>query len=106
VAPDTEGALASQALLQGTTPLLAHGLEPSEEDHVGPVEGLRSFAKPARGKRLVLEIADVEANDVEVPLQTQVLESVVQNVNASTEARLDLPSDDVTPPTHGDDDAG
>jgi hypothetical protein len=103
---DAEGPRGSEPRLDRGELRLRGRLEPREQDAVGPGEGLRLLAQSAGRQRPVLEVAHVEAHEIEVALEPQVLEAVVEHVDAAAEACLDGPADDVAARSDRDHRAG
>ena len=68
--------------------------------------GRRPLAEPAGGQRPVVEVGDVQAHEVEVAGEPQVLKAVVEHVDAAAEAGLDGAADHVAPAADRDDDTG
>jgi hypothetical protein len=77
---------------------------PGDEDEVGASGRLRPFPEATGGQRPIGQVAKVEAEQVEIAEEPQVLKPVVEHVDPGAEAGLDHPAHPVATATHGHDD--
>ena len=100
-----ENPAASDGLFEERVASASGRIGAGHQDQVGASERGRELPQPTGGQRAILEIASVDAHDVEVAREAQMLEPVVEDVDAWAEARLDGPAHDVAPRAHRHDDA-